>query len=53
MWQERTRRVKRDFMLFEVDGIGGSGNLVLVAARHASLGERNLVPRERDLYIKL
>jgi hypothetical protein len=45
--------VKRDFMLFEVDGVGGGGNLVLVAARHASLGKRNLVRRERDLYIRL
>ena len=53
MWQESARRVKRDFVLFEVDGVGGCGNLVLVAARHASLGERNLVRRERDLYSKL
>jgi hypothetical protein len=43
MWQERGRRVKSDFMLFEVDGVGGGGNLVLVAARHALLGKRNLV----------
>jgi hypothetical protein len=39
MWQEKARRVKSDFMLFEVDGVGRGGNLVLVAARHASLGE--------------
>jgi hypothetical protein len=43
MWQERASRVKSDFMLFEVDGVGRGGNLVLVAARHASLGKRNLV----------
>jgi hypothetical protein len=53
MWQEKARRVKSDFMLYEVDGVGGGGNLVLVAARHASLGKRNLVRRERDLHIKL